>query len=49
MLIEKSSRGFGFTIVGGDNPNEFLQIKSVVLGGPAHNAGNIFKGLFMQY
>jgi len=44
VLIEKSSRGFGFTIVGGDNPNDFLQIKSVVPGGPAHNAGDIYKG-----
>jgi hypothetical protein len=35
--LVKSSRGLGFTIVGGDdNVEEFLQIKSVVPNGPAH-------------
>ncbi|XP_069499793.1 membrane-associated guanylate kinase, WW and PDZ domain-containing protein 1 isoform X2 [Ambystoma mexicanum] len=33
--LRKSSRGFGFTVVGGDEPDEFLQIKSLVLDGPA--------------
>ncbi|XP_076824351.1 membrane-associated guanylate kinase, WW and PDZ domain-containing protein 3-like isoform X2 [Clavelina lepadiformis] len=42
--IEKSSRGFGFTIVGGDDPEEFLQIKSVVPDGPAARTGNIEQG-----
>uniref|UniRef100_H2ZDG5 PDZ domain-containing protein n=1 Tax=Ciona savignyi TaxID=51511 RepID=H2ZDG5_CIOSA len=42
--IEKSHRGFGFTIVGGDDPEEFLQIKSVVPDGPAAKSGNIEQG-----
>nr|CAB3263597.1 membrane-associated guanylate kinase, WW and PDZ domain-containing protein 2 [Phallusia mammillata] len=42
--IEKSARGFGFTIVGGDDPEEFLQIKSVVPDGPAAKTGNIEPG-----
>uniref|UniRef100_A0A3B4ZFZ3 Membrane-associated guanylate kinase, WW and PDZ domain-containing protein 1 n=1 Tax=Stegastes partitus TaxID=144197 RepID=A0A3B4ZFZ3_9TELE len=33
--LKKSRRGFGFTVVGGDEPDEFLQIKSLVLDGPA--------------
>uniref|UniRef100_A0A8B9TCX4 Membrane associated guanylate kinase, WW and PDZ domain containing 1 n=1 Tax=Anas platyrhynchos TaxID=8839 RepID=A0A8B9TCX4_ANAPL len=32
--LRKSSRGFGFTVVGGDEPDEFLQIKSLVLDWP---------------
>ncbi|XP_032827568.2 membrane-associated guanylate kinase, WW and PDZ domain-containing protein 1-like isoform X2 [Petromyzon marinus] len=31
----KSGRGFGFTIIGGDEPDEFLQVKSLVPDGPA--------------
>lgn len=27
--------GFGFTIIGGDEPDEFLQVKSVIPDGPA--------------
>ena len=27
--------GFGFTIIGGDEPDEFLQVKSVIPEGPA--------------
>nr|XP_039270672.1 membrane-associated guanylate kinase, WW and PDZ domain-containing protein 2-like [Styela clava] len=42
--IEKGSQGFGFTIVGGDEPEEYLQIKSVVPGGPADRTGNIQQG-----
>ncbi|GLD47384.1 membrane-associated guanylate kinase, WW and PDZ domain-containing protein 1b isoform X4 [Lates japonicus] len=33
--FRKESSGFGFTVVGGDEPDEFLQIKSLVLDGPA--------------
>lgn len=41
----KSSRGFGFTIVGGDHSDEeFLQIKSVVPNGPAHAEGKLERG-----
>ena len=42
----KSSRGLGFTIVGGDdNEEEFLQIKSVVPNGPAWQDGNLRTGI----
>lgn len=41
----KSSRGLGFTIVGGDDTkDEFLQIKSVVPNGPAWQDGNLRTG-----
>lgn len=41
----KSSRGLGFTIVGGDdNEEEFLQIKSVVPNGPAWQDGKLRTG-----
>uniref|UniRef100_A0A8C5FJ83 Uncharacterized protein n=1 Tax=Gadus morhua TaxID=8049 RepID=A0A8C5FJ83_GADMO len=33
--LQKSSMGFGFTIIGGDEPDEFLQVKSVIPDGPA--------------
>ena len=43
--LVKSSRGLGFTIVGGDdNVDEFLQIKSVVPNGPAWNDGLLKTG-----
>ena len=43
--LRKSPRGFGFTIVGGDNSDEeFLQIKSVVPNGPAHADGKLERG-----
>lgn len=34
-VLQKSSMGFGFTIIGGDEPDEFLQVKSVIPDGPA--------------
>ncbi|XP_070557656.1 membrane-associated guanylate kinase, WW and PDZ domain-containing protein 2-like isoform X2 [Ptychodera flava] len=43
-VLTKSVRGFGFTIVGGDEPQEFLQIKSVVPNGPAHQDGRLQTG-----
>ena len=43
-IICKSTVGFGFTIVGGDDPEEFLQIKSVVPKGPAYNDGILKTG-----
>ena len=44
-LLEKSARGFGFTIVGGDDSDEeFLQIKNVVPGGPAYVDGQLQTG-----
>ncbi|XP_063064665.1 membrane-associated guanylate kinase, WW and PDZ domain-containing protein 3a isoform X2 [Engraulis encrasicolus] len=33
--LRKSAGGFGFTIIGGDRPDEFLQIKNVLNDGPA--------------
>ncbi|XP_075455719.1 membrane-associated guanylate kinase, WW and PDZ domain-containing protein 2 isoform X12 [Ascaphus truei] len=33
--LKKSNMGFGFTIIGGDEPDEFLQVKSVIPDGPA--------------
>lgn len=41
----KGERGLGFTIIGGDHPNEeFLQIKNVVLNGPAYVDGKLQTG-----
>ncbi|XP_022235434.1 membrane-associated guanylate kinase, WW and PDZ domain-containing protein 1-like, partial [Limulus polyphemus] len=45
----KSTRGFGFTIVGGDNPEEFLQIKSVVPNSPAWKDGRLQTGDILVY
>uniref|UniRef100_G3NLU6 Membrane-associated guanylate kinase, WW and PDZ domain-containing protein 3 n=1 Tax=Gasterosteus aculeatus aculeatus TaxID=481459 RepID=G3NLU6_GASAC len=33
--LKKSSQGFGFTIIGGDRTDEFLQVKNVLADGPA--------------
>ncbi|KAK1803250.1 hypothetical protein P4O66_004036 [Electrophorus voltai] len=33
--LKKSAQGFGFTIIGGDRPEEFLQVKNVLRDGPA--------------
>ncbi|XP_077566066.1 membrane-associated guanylate kinase, WW and PDZ domain-containing protein 2a isoform X7 [Stigmatopora nigra] len=35
MALHKSNMGFGFTIIGGDEPDEFLQVKSIIPNGPA--------------
>ncbi|XP_063994926.1 membrane-associated guanylate kinase, WW and PDZ domain-containing protein 1-like isoform X2 [Diachasmimorpha longicaudata] len=46
----KSSRGLGFTIVGGDDAvEEFLQIKSVVPNGPAWLDGKLQTGDVLVY
>lgn len=46
----KSSRGLGFTIVGGDETvEEFLQIKSVVPNGPAWLDGKLQMGDVLVY
>ncbi|XP_017285452.1 membrane-associated guanylate kinase, WW and PDZ domain-containing protein 1b isoform X4 [Kryptolebias marmoratus] len=42
--LKKSRKGFGFTVVGGDEPDEFLQIKSLVLNGPAALDGKMETG-----
>lgn len=36
--------GFGFTIIGGDEPDEFLQVKSVIPEGPAAQDGKMDTG-----
>lgn len=42
----KGDRGLGFTIIGGDNPDEeFLQIKNVVRNGPAFVDGKLQTGM----
>lgn len=40
----KGSRGFGFTIIGGDEPGELLQIKSIVPDGAAAKDGRLRVG-----
>ncbi len=48
--LVKSSKGLGFTIVGGDdNVEEFLQIKSVVPNGPAWLDGQLQTGDVLVY
>lgn len=47
--LKKSRRGFGFTVVGGDEPDEFLQIKSLVLDGPAAVDGKMETGEFTTF
>ncbi|XP_063811471.1 membrane-associated guanylate kinase, WW and PDZ domain-containing protein 3 isoform X2 [Pseudophryne corroboree] len=42
--LKKSSMGFGFTIIGGDRPDEFLQVKNVLKDGPAAQDGKIAPG-----
>ncbi|XP_053771686.1 membrane-associated guanylate kinase, WW and PDZ domain-containing protein 3 isoform X2 [Desmodus rotundus] len=39
--LKKSAMGFGFTIIGGDRPDEFLQVKNVLKDGPAAQDGKI--------
>ncbi|XP_074645982.1 membrane-associated guanylate kinase, WW and PDZ domain-containing protein 1-like [Tubulanus polymorphus] len=48
--IVKSTRGLGFTIVGGDDTDEeFLQIKNVVPDGPAYLDGKLQTGDVLIY
>ncbi|XP_072269381.1 membrane-associated guanylate kinase, WW and PDZ domain-containing protein 3 [Pyxicephalus adspersus] len=42
--LRKSAMGFGFTIIGGDRPDEFLQVKNVLKDGPAAQDGKIASG-----
>ncbi|XP_018420081.1 PREDICTED: membrane-associated guanylate kinase, WW and PDZ domain-containing protein 3 [Nanorana parkeri] len=42
--LKKSAMGFGFTIIGGDRPDEFLQVKNVLKDGPAAQDGIIAPG-----
>ncbi|XP_072308317.1 membrane-associated guanylate kinase, WW and PDZ domain-containing protein 3-like isoform X2 [Eucyclogobius newberryi] len=42
--LKKSSQGFGFTIIGGDRTDEFLQVKNVLSDGPAALGGKMASG-----
>uniref|UniRef100_A0AAV2LZA8 Membrane-associated guanylate kinase, WW and PDZ domain-containing protein 3 n=1 Tax=Knipowitschia caucasica TaxID=637954 RepID=A0AAV2LZA8_KNICA len=42
--LRKSTLGFGFTIIGGDRPDEFLQVKNVLPDGPAAHDKKIASG-----
>ncbi|XP_078026564.1 membrane-associated guanylate kinase, WW and PDZ domain-containing protein 3 isoform X1 [Epinephelus lanceolatus] len=42
--LKKSSQGFGFTIIGGDRPDEFLQVKNVLSDGPAAHDNKMASG-----
>lgn len=42
--LRKSLQGFGFTIIGGDRPDEFLQVKNVLPDGPAAHDNKISSG-----
>ncbi|XP_073095038.1 membrane-associated guanylate kinase, WW and PDZ domain-containing protein 2 isoform X2 [Manis javanica] len=47
--LKKSHMGFGFTIIGGDEPDEFLQVKSVIPDGPAAQDGKMDTGDVIVY
>ncbi|XP_066543254.1 membrane-associated guanylate kinase, WW and PDZ domain-containing protein 2a isoform X2 [Amia ocellicauda] len=47
--LKKSNMGFGFTIIGGDEPDEFLQVKSVIPDGPAAQDGKMDTGDVIVY
>ncbi|XP_062329761.1 membrane-associated guanylate kinase, WW and PDZ domain-containing protein 3 isoform X2 [Osmerus eperlanus] len=42
--LRKSSQGFGFTIIGGDRHDEFLQVKNVLPDGPAAQDNKMASG-----
>ncbi|XP_017553320.1 membrane-associated guanylate kinase, WW and PDZ domain-containing protein 3 isoform X2 [Pygocentrus nattereri] len=42
--LRKSTQGFGFTIIGGDRPDEFLQVKNVLADGPAAHDNKMASG-----
>ncbi|XP_073475684.1 membrane-associated guanylate kinase, WW and PDZ domain-containing protein 2 isoform X7 [Aquarana catesbeiana] len=47
--LKKSNMGFGFTIIGGDEPDEFLQVKSVIPEGPAAQDNKMETGFFSPW
>ncbi|XP_041966468.1 membrane-associated guanylate kinase, WW and PDZ domain-containing protein 2 isoform X2 [Alosa sapidissima] len=47
--LQKSNMGFGFTIIGGDEPDEFLQVKSVIPDGPAAQDSKMDTGDVIVY
>ncbi|KAI7811959.1 putative membrane-associated guanylate kinase, partial [Triplophysa rosa] len=48
-VLQKSNMGFGFTIIGGDEPDEFLQVKSVIPEGPSAQDGKMDTGDVIVY
>uniref|UniRef100_A0A667X1X0 Membrane associated guanylate kinase, WW and PDZ domain containing 3b n=1 Tax=Myripristis murdjan TaxID=586833 RepID=A0A667X1X0_9TELE len=42
--LRKSAQGFGFTIIGGDRTDEFLQVKNVLSDGPAAQDNKMASG-----
>lgn len=42
--LKKSPQGFGFTIIGGDRTDEFLQVKNVLGDGPAAHDNKMASG-----
>uniref|UniRef100_A0A665SVA8 Membrane-associated guanylate kinase, WW and PDZ domain-containing protein 3 n=1 Tax=Echeneis naucrates TaxID=173247 RepID=A0A665SVA8_ECHNA len=42
--LKKSIQGFGFTIIGGDRTDEFLQVKNVLSDGPAAHDNKMASG-----
>ncbi|KAG7326528.1 hypothetical protein KOW79_009929 [Hemibagrus wyckioides] len=42
--LKKSAQGFGFTIIGGDRSDEFLQVKNVLADGPAAQDNKMASG-----
>ncbi|XP_073324491.1 membrane-associated guanylate kinase, WW and PDZ domain-containing protein 3 [Pagrus major] len=42
--LKKSAQGFGFTIIGGDRTDEFLQVKNVLSDGPAAHDNKMASG-----
>uniref|UniRef100_A0A7N8X6Y5 Membrane-associated guanylate kinase, WW and PDZ domain-containing protein 3 n=1 Tax=Mastacembelus armatus TaxID=205130 RepID=A0A7N8X6Y5_9TELE len=42
--LKKSTQGFGFTIIGGDRTDEFLQVKNVLSDGPAAHDNKMASG-----
>ena len=42
--MRKGAKGFGFTIVGGEQPGEVLQVNNIVRGGTADTDGRLRTG-----
>lgn len=49
VSLRKSTQGLGFTIIGGEDNDEFLQIKSIVPNGPAELDGKLQQGDVLVY
>ena len=49
VILCKGERGFGFTIVGGDEPGEFIQIKSIVATGNATQTQGPYQTYFGEF